>query len=155
MGSAFHMLLFSRIGNDSVCLMSGAPNGSYALCDALNGGRTRYLNVCSRPPVFKHPRLKPWEYPQLLDVNRALDELREFGLIGKVECRSPSADELKRGYRRRFLAKALGDAKRWRDPSLLALADKLVAAEFAKDEEIVLLHAASKSATRPARQKQP
>lgn len=153
-GSAFHMLLFSRIANDSVCLTSDAPNGTYALCDALNGGRTWYVKACSRPPVFNHPRLKLWEYPELLDVGCALGELRALGLIGAVECQV-SEQELTRGYRRRFLAKALDDAGRWRDASLLALADQLAAAEFVGDEEILRLRAASESVTASAGQKQP
>ena len=118
-GSALHLLLFSRIAQDVFCYTKTPPNTSYLLCDALNGSQTRYLRTSEQGAVVEHPLLKHWEYPELLDVECTLSLLQDQGVIDRRPERPQRASiPPQQQYLRTYLSKALKDAARWRSLEL-------------------------------------
>jgi capsular polysaccharide biosynthesis protein len=111
-GSAFHLLLFSRLENEAVYFSCGLPGLSFALCDALNGTRAHYLLTAHRDPPPKEPWVKAWNYPDWLDVNATLAALHDLGMIPKMTVDDAKLGPIEDEYRRRLAAKLRADEKR-------------------------------------------
>jgi hypothetical protein len=142
-GSALHLLLFSAICNEVVCLNRGPLSTNFVLCDALNATRTVYVKTATQPAVLTHPAIVWNSYPELLDLGTALTYLRERGCVSDADVNVNDLAGLQQEYRRRFLLRALVDARRLKNPELMRLAQSLAVREFSGDPQLERLTAAA------------
>jgi hypothetical protein len=137
-GTAFHLLLFSRLANEATYFCTDSPNPSYALCDALNGTHARYLCVAARKPPFEHGRFKRAAvYPEILNIDACLAHLREQGYISDIEYDRGQLESLRQEHQRRFLHAALRDAQVHRNRALLNGAADVIRRDYMNDATLV------------------
>jgi hypothetical protein len=137
LGSAFHLLLFSRLPNRTLYLAEDAPPASYLLCDALNGTEATYLKSTgtTAPPLLSN-ELDRTYLPQLLDLERVTAALRDIGIVAQAVFDPEAWSLLVHRYRREFVLRALLQTRQRRLASTLALADQRVNREFPDDLEL-------------------
>jgi hypothetical protein len=135
-GSAFHLLLFSMICNQTVGITYGLPNLSYLLCDALNGTRATYVRASLVPPIVTTKELPLGRLPVLLEVGKVLSAFKGLGLISddRLDAAPTVADAHE--YKRAFLQRALVEARALRIAAVVAQAETIVSDEFANDAEL-------------------
>ena len=137
-GTAFHLLLFSRLANEATYFCTDSPNLSYGLCDVLNGTRAQYLCVAARRPPFHHGRFKrAAAYPEILNIDVCLAYLRDQGYIANLEYDRRQLASLEQEHRRRFLHAALRDAQTHRNRALLDATAEVVRRDYRNDATLV------------------
>ncbi|MGH7257117.1 MAG: glycosyltransferase 61 family protein, partial [Nitrospiraceae bacterium] len=137
-GTAFHLLLFSRLANEATYFCTDSPNLSYGLCDVLNGTRAEYVCVAARRPPFHHGRFKrAAAYPEILNIDACLAHLRDRGYITNLEYDRQQLGPLQDEHRRRFLHAALRDAQLHRNRTLLDATAEVVRRDYRNDATLV------------------
>lgn len=114
-GSACHTRLFARGVTTLIVLSRDGIPPNYLLCDRLCAGNSHYANVLSVPELDTRVRL-PVE-PLMIDCDRLLMLLRDFGLIGPNAefCDPPPSLE---DYKRRWILAAEAHSRRSGDVTL-------------------------------------
>jgi hypothetical protein len=103
LGSACHTRLFACGATTCLILSGDRINSNYLLCDRLCQGGSHYANVLSLPKLGVGVHL-PAE-PLMIDEDRVLSLLRDFGLINSGAKFSESGPGLKE-YKRRWVLAA-------------------------------------------------
>jgi hypothetical protein len=128
MGSACHTRLFSCRPTNLIMLTSSYFNPNYALCDLLCEGASHYVNVFARPDIGAGVRLPGFVEPVVLESDRLVATLKEFGLVrASATFDQPPLDII--AYKQKWLEAARSQLKRkgGSEQTLLRAIDEIVA----------------------------